>query len=562
MRIPCAVGLLAVLASSGRATAAGRSPAAHHHHQPAPSPRKTPAGGADSVSRIAAASPLLRRLTPVDSGPGVVVCEPIPHGADKDVANFGNGCARWLNLIVGGQGEFGKTPLWGYTIYTLARMRRPDMRLDPAAASHFSHLLGLTHLYLGQIEGDASHCTLSYRLWDAGTRKAVGPTHALTGSEMAVTAGLPRLAAALAAGLGVPAPRVPSAVGETPVELQWLGRLPWGTFTLLPPEDMQTLHDLALLALPGTPESRPHPPFLAAFLDLIWYGTAIDIGHVMTATRALTSALPDNTLVLAQVGERAVETGRANSMDLPLAAVLKNLRRYPRSALCHLVRSDFAVVDGQLDVARAEAEWVVRCAPRNPTAWWDLGKRIFAQADAIRHGRFVTQLTAQQMAYCGARYDEYLPVTIQAAFLDPTARDAWRDVSVAAAFDGQDRVADNAFWRALDLAPTDYDTLWWGAQLYQPKWLDDPAKLTRVARQAAFAGANWSAQQRVAIAVQICFGGLPKPALAILRNDQERKALQDEIHQYDQYRKAHPDQELPPPPEDEPALPAASHQSA
>ena len=50
---------------------------------------------------------------PVESGPGVVVCEPVAGTSAPDLAAFGSGCTRWLHLAVAGQGELGKTPLWG-----------------------------------------------------------------------------------------------------------------------------------------------------------------------------------------------------------------------------------------------------------------------------------------------------------------------------------------------------------------------------------------------------------------------------------------------------------------
>lgn len=59
-----------------------------------------------------AASPLAAQLTQMDSGPGVLVCEPVATGADRTAADFGAGCGRWLHLIVAGHGELGKTPSW------------------------------------------------------------------------------------------------------------------------------------------------------------------------------------------------------------------------------------------------------------------------------------------------------------------------------------------------------------------------------------------------------------------------------------------------------------------
>jgi hypothetical protein len=263
---------------------------------------KPPAASADPFSQMVADSPYIQRLTPVESGPGVVVCEPVPQaGATAEVADLGNGCARWLNLTVGGHGEFGKTPLWGSTIHALYRLRRSDMRLDQATGARLARLLGLTHVALGQVKGDLDHCTLSYQIWDMGAKKAVGKAQVLTGTAEAIRARLPRLASGLAAGLGVKSPRVPAAVGETAEELQWLGAHPWAGIGNIPRDRLEKLHPLALQAIPGTPESRAKPPFLAAFTDLMLHGQGPDISHVMTAAHAVTSALPDKALAQAEI---------------------------------------------------------------------------------------------------------------------------------------------------------------------------------------------------------------------------------------------------------------------
>src|SRR4051794_18099110 len=53
----------------------------------------------------------MKRLTPVGSEPGVLICEPLCSG-DPVTVNFGAACTRWLQFVVGGQGELGRTPLW------------------------------------------------------------------------------------------------------------------------------------------------------------------------------------------------------------------------------------------------------------------------------------------------------------------------------------------------------------------------------------------------------------------------------------------------------------------
>src|SRR5205807_7128770 len=56
--------------------------------------------------------PPVEALTPVESGPGLAVCQPVLIKGGPDAGDLGDGCARWLQLVAGGHGELGKTPLW------------------------------------------------------------------------------------------------------------------------------------------------------------------------------------------------------------------------------------------------------------------------------------------------------------------------------------------------------------------------------------------------------------------------------------------------------------------
>src|SRR5205807_8581268 len=109
------------------------------------------------------------RLTPVMSGPGVLVAEPVAAGGRDELANFGAGCGRWLHLIIGGQGEFGKTPLWSDNEITWTGLGRNDLRLTRADLATLSKRpslsLGITYLALGEIRRTANSVTLTYQWW-------------------------------------------------------------------------------------------------------------------------------------------------------------------------------------------------------------------------------------------------------------------------------------------------------------------------------------------------------------------------------------------------------------
>src|SRR5207244_1680942 len=172
-------------------------------------------------------SPLVARLAQLANGPGVLVCEPVARGADAATVDFGAGCARWLHLIVGGQGELRKTPTWTCVQNAQRELKKHDLRLSLEQAAPLHRILGITHVALGEIRGDAHHCRLTYRCWQIPKKRAVGAPITVSGTREEVLAHLPRLAAALARTLGITAPRVPSGVGETGEEMQTLGSLPW-----------------------------------------------------------------------------------------------------------------------------------------------------------------------------------------------------------------------------------------------------------------------------------------------------------------------------------------------
>ena len=56
---------------------------------------------------------------------------------------------------------------------------------------------------------------------------------------------------------------------------------------------------------------------------------------------------------------------------------------------------------------------------------------------------------------------------------------AWLERAKAATFAGQLEEADHAFWTAARLNPNYFELLWWGVQMFQPKWLNEPEKLKK-----------------------------------------------------------------------------------
>jgi hypothetical protein len=190
--------------------------------------KPAPAGARRTPARKASA--WTDRLTQFDNGPGVLICDPAPVEADAAAADFGAGCGRWLHLLIGGQGELGKTPRWSEQEITRAALSRGDLRLTTAdlrkLAQRAGISLGITHVALGEISGSTSECSLSYQIWSVPGQKPVGAPLTLRGSAAEVVAQLPMATRGLCGALGITAPRIPEAVGESAEELQFLGSIP------------------------------------------------------------------------------------------------------------------------------------------------------------------------------------------------------------------------------------------------------------------------------------------------------------------------------------------------
>jgi hypothetical protein len=335
--------------------------------------------------------------------------------------------------------------------------------------------------------------------------------------------------------LGVVSPRVPPAVGETVEELRMLGSLTWLADGLVDAKErIEALHQLAAQIHGDANTPRNYPPVLAALLAMQNRGSRRDMSQVISLGRGLARAMPDNALVLAELARSADMTQRANIAELPLKELRQNLQIFPNNYLLRTTESIFQKTETLHAGARRAAEMAVRCSSRDPDAWLFLSEAIFAQADAVRRGRTINAMTEEELKYCAQFYEERMPVILKSVELDPRYENAWMRASSAAAFQGDGKLADSAFWKAAALAPRSYHILSWGVQLYQPKWFDDPEKLVKVIEMAASAAEGWNANARVNIAFQAYLGGVPQSAWRIPRTDDERATLQAMIERHGQ----------------------------
>lgn len=434
----------------------------------------------------------LQALTPVASGEGLVVCEPVSRGTDGATADFGAGCSQWLALAVGGMPQLGKTPL----LTTVGRVRtelgKKDLRLEPADAARLAATAGATRVLTGEMTGDARRCTLTYQLYDAATGKVVGAPLRVEGAPADVIARLPETARQVAAVAGVEQAGAPAPVGLSPDELSLLARLMYRS------PDRGEVERLERLA----------PRCALAGLLLFDSGFARDPAAVV---KRLMEQAGDNPLILGHV-----EHESAAALAPYRERVAAELKRFPR---CYALAHANVWLDRALErpnAERAAAELGVRAAPRNPEAWLSLGWTTSSVADTVRRGRVYDAMDPGEQRLVERIYTEWLSAVQRACELDPLYGHAWLRLAEAGTFAGQNGPATDALWKAVELSPEKSEALEWGLQMFQPKWMDDRENLQRVADAAVKAP---YATQRPALDVAKALqgAGLPAQALALRR---------------------------------------------
>jgi len=70
----------------------------------------------------------------VESGPGLMVCDPISAGP-SELGDFGDGCGLWLQLAAAGRPELDRTPLWQSRQRAAFEMGRTDLRVTIALSA-------------------------------------------------------------------------------------------------------------------------------------------------------------------------------------------------------------------------------------------------------------------------------------------------------------------------------------------------------------------------------------------------------------------------------------------
>jgi Tfp pilus assembly protein PilF len=289
---------------------------------------------------------------------------------------------------------------------------------------------------------------------------AVGAPLVVSGSMHQIVQQLPAMARALAVRLGSAKPTIAATINATPQEMTLLGQVPWKAQTAVSSTQAKQLETV----------SQRVP--LAALL-LLRSGTLMN-GSTLARTTVsrLLKFAPYNAIAVADVAWKM--TGALK----PYSALLqRNRKRYPNNYLLSVAEVCRQRALENRVAERKAAEHAVRCAPQNAFAWTELGESISNQAQDMRRSRYIAQLSTRELAYLKMLYPQYVSASLHAVQLDPNSSYVWLAASKACAFNGQSELADVAFWRAFSLNRRQKDILWWGLQLYQPKWSDDSTNL-------------------------------------------------------------------------------------
>ena len=217
---------------------------------------------------------------------------------------------------------------------------------------------------------------------------------------------------------------------------------------------------------------------------------------------------------------------------LPNAQALDALaRRYPTNyniAEAEIARYQITHADNAL---RIWAERAVQGAPRSPEAWGSNSMVLANIAEDIRQGRYYSHLTPAEALSLNRVYELSEAAAQRATQIDPAFGAVWLELATAGMFSGHTTLADHALQVALKRNVSNPEVYTWGLEMYQPKWDDNPAALSRVAHIAA-SDMGLSPVETITVATELGNSGFP--ALKV-------KLLHAFIARQRAYLAAHPD---------------------
>src|SRR5262249_53211729 len=160
-------------------------------------------------------------------------------------AQFGAGCSRWLQFVVGGHGELGKTPSWLSIDEFRHELGRENLQLDANQARLAAISLGATHFVTSRMTSKSGVLSISYEVMLLADPSPIAQV-SLNGDPAAITKGLPGAAAKIARALGVGTPRVPQVCAAGPAGLRLMGRSKWFEIADATDESCKAYREIAM----------------------------------------------------------------------------------------------------------------------------------------------------------------------------------------------------------------------------------------------------------------------------------------------------------------------------
>lgn len=395
-------------------------------------------------------------LTPFkDNGPGVLVCDPVIN--NKKLLAFSKGCGLWLHVTVAGNPKFGQSVSYMSNKRVMNELNRNDFALTLNDIKQLKSILGITHVAIGSLIGSHDHCQLNYQIYSLTDMSKIGTTVSYSGTSTQVANALPSVAVNLIKLLGGEPKEASFIPPLNKDQYEFIGNV-----KLLP--DSWSLSRSDEIKLKNMAYDSPIPALVN--FELRYYGNR----YLTDISDRIINSIPSHNSIIAEMV--AYETNKSKSIET--ACLI-----YPHNSLLNRAMYLGSNASNQ----RQYVENLVRSAPNNPSSWLVLSGLIYNEADAIRHGRFYNKMTTAEQQYVSQIYPEWVIYTRHATELDPLYGDAWLEYTKACCFssEGSPNLYYNKAFKLVYLKAPIYG---WGLQMYQPKWLDNPTMLTKVAKTA------------------------------------------------------------------------------
>ena len=440
----------------------------------------------------------IEELTPIKSGPGLVVFSP---STSAPLRPFARSMAAWLDFMAAGQPEFGKSPRAGLLWEAIAERRSEAQDSDPAQNHQIAKVVGSTFHLIGTLTKKGEHFRLSYQCYVTATGKAKGAAIVAEGTADDLCAQLPKVARSIVTAMGGSTSGMPATSNLTHDDFEFMRGV---------------TRENAEQAEPRYRKLAESSPYAALFYFSSYERDSNSDAN--WAVRQVVRQMPNNPIVLAEMSYYSPSVLVAVADDVDRMAA-----KYPTNSLWQNCAYELSYARNQLGQSRPLAQRMVRLAPHNAEYWRMLGRTAGNEADDFRHAVFINRLSELELAHLNTLYDQYVTCLRKATAIDPLDGRGWCVLCEAATFAGEPGLADDAFWKAAKLDTDKADIYYWGLEMYQPKWYDDPAKLEKVANLAI--NTKWdSADGPVKVAGELWNASLPKERDRLLKQTIDRLA--------------------------------------